>query len=376
EKGEKGDRGDQGLQGLKGDKGDRGDTGLQGIQGIQGVKGDTGANGLQGIQGETGSKGDTGTQGVKGDTGANGLQGLQGLQGPRGDQGLQGAKGDKGDQGSQGIQGVQGPKGDPASCCCSQGPVGATGAKGDTGTQGIQGEQGKAGVGLCPCELIFGKSAEFLLDNDFDFEATINAPFEQTLSSTSDEKATIYNTWALEFSDETLVPFCKFESFTLSFTTEQEKNTFVSLFSTVLNQTLSCCHSCGTCDVCPDELPVDSYNSIVNMPETCAYEYYLNAECDCFDSNCDTIAKKIDLCSFANSTGEKLRHIIDRKQSENKAITLISTEKAVLIDETLTKTIETTGLSSVLVSYEQDGTFKVTLVCLQDVTQIKFTDVV
>lgn len=405
--GAKGDKGDTGLQGIQGLQGVKGDTGLQGvrgdigakgeqgekgdtgIQGVQGVKGDKGDTGLQGIQGLQGVKGDQGLQGSKGDKGDTGLQGLQGIQGAKGDTGLQGSKGDKGDTGSrgdtgatgpqgpagpQGAQGATGPKGDSGACCCTPGPTGAQGPQGSAGAKGEQGEQGSAGSSVCPCEIIMGKTVDFLLENGFTFDATINSSADETYSSTSEDSATIYNTWAVEFNETYIIPLCKLEAIYLSFTTEQEKDTFVSLFSTILNQSLSCCHSCGVCDICPDNLAVDQYLNIIDMPETCAYEYYLSGSCDCVDSECNVIAQTIDICSFVNSTGQKLRGIIERKNVDEYVITKIGTSKQFLLEDVATKTIEATGLSSVLVSYEQDGAFKVALICLEDVTVLGFEE--
>lgn len=224
--------------------------------------------------------------------------------------------------------------------------------------------------------MTFGKIAKFLIDNGFPFSATVDNSFEQILESTEEAPAEIFNTWGLEFDEETIVPFCRLDAFYFNFTTEQERDTFINLINVVLNQTLSCCHSCGTCDICEDILPVDEFGSIIDVPENCAFEYYLSGECSCNDSNCDIIAKKIDLCNFANSTGEKLRGIVEKKQLEGKAISTISTQKNNLIGEELIKTIEATGLSSVLVSYEEEGEFKLALVCLNDVTIISFEDII
>lgn len=211
--------------------------------------------------------------------------------------------------------------------------------------------------------------------NGFQFDATVDAPYDLTLSSTTANPAEIYNTWGLEFADETIVPLCRLEALYLSFTTEQEMNTFISLITAILNQTLSCCHQCGACDVCPLTLEVDQYNGIIDMPQNCNYEYYLSSTCGCTASECDTIAKIIDLCNFTNTTGEKLRGIIEKKKDENNQITLIATQKAELIPEAIVKTIEATGLSSVLLSYQQDEVYKVALVCLEDVTVVKFQDI-
>ena len=178
----------------------------------------------------------------------------------------------------------------------------------------------------------------------------------------------------MEFAEENVVPLCHIEGIYLSFTTEQEKSTFVSLLSVVLSQTLSCCHSCGSCEICPEELEVDEYLSIVDMPENCNYEYYLDATCDCQDSTFDTVAKRIALENFINTTGQKLRGIVERKMGEGKDITIIATQKENILPSAPTKTIEATGLSSVLLSYEDEGTFNVALVCLECVSYLQFQD--
>ncbi len=309
---------------------------------------------------------------MQGPQGLVGPQGTQGETGPKGDTGATGAQGPQGFTGATGPQGPVGPKGDSGCCCCQPGPTGAQGPAGATGPQGATGPEGKSGAGICPCEITFGKAIDFLLENEFEFDATIDAPFDLTLSSTEEVPATLYNTWSVEFENQTVVPLCKLEAIYLSFTTEQEKDTFVSLISVILNQTLSCCHNCGTCEVCDDILFVDQYNSIVDMPSACNYEYHLSSECNCSDSKCDTIAKRIDLCNFTNSTGEKLRSIIERKKDMNNSISLISTQKEAIISADITKTIEATGLSSVLVSYENEGAFKVALICLERVTLLQF----
>ncbi|MFI3312605.1 MAG: collagen-like protein, partial [Eubacteriales bacterium] len=274
--------------------------------------------------------------------------------------------------GATGPQGPIGPKGDPGCSCGVPGPTGAQGPAGATGSAGATGPEGKSGSGVCPCEVLFGKVITFLLENDFAFEATVKAPFDVTYTSDSDLPALLYNTWAVEFDDETVVPLCKLEALFLSFTTEPEQDAFVSLLSAVLNQTLSCCHTCGTCQVCDEILAVDQYRSIVDMPDNCAYEYRLDGTCDCSTSDCVVTAKTLDLCSFANATGEKLRGILERKQDENATVSLVSTEKEELIPTDLEKTIAATGLSSVALTYEEDGAFKVALVCLESVTALGF----
>ncbi|MFI3212644.1 MAG: hypothetical protein R3Y24_04815 [Eubacteriales bacterium] len=330
-----------------------------------GPKGDTGATGPQGLTGPKGDTGATGAMGPKGDTGATGPKGDTGAAGPTGPQGFTGATG---------PQGPVGSKGDPGCCCCQPGPTGPAGPAGSIGPAGEAGPTGPSGSSICPCEIVFGKMIDFLLENEFEFEASVNATFPLTLTSSEDVPAVLYNTWSVEFEDETIVPLCKLEALYLSFTTEQEKNTFVSLASVVLNKTLSCCHQCGSCDICPEFLNVDAFNSIIDMPDNCNYEYYLNGECSCQNSTCDITANLIDLCAFVNTTGEKLRGIIERKQAEGHTISLIATAKDDLIDATIDKTIEATGLSSVLLSYEEDGAFKVAFICLQDITVVQFAD--
>ncbi len=365
--GEKGVRGEQGLQGVKGDKGD---IGLQGIQGVQGVKGDTGATGPQG---PVGPKGDTGEKGLRGEQGLQGVKGDRGDIGPKGDTG---STGPQGPAGPQGPQGATGPKGDSASCCCTPGPVGPQGIQGVQGSQGIQGKEGKSGSSVCPCEVTFGKAVKFLIDNGFSFNVTVNSNLDKIFSSNDIDPAIIYGTWAVEFKNEHVIPLCSFESIYLSFTTIQERETFISLISPILKQTLNCCHECKTCEVCPEILDVDSYGGILNMPDNCAYEHFLESSCDCINTNFTTIARRLDLFNLSNSTGEKLRGIVERKRDESKLIDKISTQKENLIDNTIPKVIENTGLSSMLVSYEQEGLFKVALVCLEAVTDIRFKDII
>lgn len=398
-KGDTGATGPKGDTGATGPKGDTGATGVKGDTGLTGPKGDTGVIGPKGDTGATGPKGDTGLvgprgeigpQGSKGDTGSIGPQGLQGLIGPKGDtgltgstgvqgpigpQGLIGPRGDAGLTGATGPQGPTGPKGDPGCCCCQPGPVGATGAKGATGDAGAKGEKGNPGASICPCAITFGKIFDFLLINEFPFSASIDTPFDFTLTSSIDSPAVLYNTWSIEFEEEIIVPLCKIESLYLTFTTEQEQETFISLLRTVLNQTLSCCHNCGTCEVCPETLFVDQYNHIIDMPESCNYEYYLESECNCVDSQCDVIATRLNLCDFVNSTGEKLRQILERKKALDKNISLISTQKSELIPTDFIKTIEATGLSTAVLSYENNGSFDVAIICLEKITAIQFLDI-
>ncbi|MFI3172471.1 MAG: hypothetical protein R3Y58_08930, partial [Eubacteriales bacterium] len=364
-----GPKGDTGLTGATGPKGDTGPIGPQGMPGLQGPQGLTGSQGVQGLMGP---KGDTGAAGAKGDMGLQGSKGDTGIQGPRGDTGLTGPQGPTG---ATGPQGPTGPKGDPGCCCCQPGPTGAQGPAGATGATGAKGPEGKAGASLCPCEITFGKTVDFLLQNEFPFTATINTPFDYVLTSPIDAPAILYNTWAVEFDPEVIVPLCDIEAIYLTFTTEQERDTFVSLLRSILSQTLSCCHNCGSCEICPDELFVDQYHSIIDMPSACNYEYALDSSCNCVDSECDTIAKRINLCGFSNSTGEKLRHIIERKNDNEKTISLISTQKEELIPSDIPKNIETTGLSSLVVSYETGGTFDIAIICLEKVTAIQFEDV-
>lgn len=384
-----GPKGDIGPISPKGDIGPIGPQGSKGDTGLTGPKGDTGAAGAIGPRGDAGA---TGSIGPKGDTGPIGPQGVAGLQGPQGLTGTTGPKGETGPIGSQGpagVSGVQGPagptgvmgpqgpvgpKGDPGCCCCQPGPTGAQGPAGATGAIGATGPEGKSGASLCPCEITMGKTIDFLLTNEFPFTASTDTPFDYIVSSSEDAPATLYNTWAVEFEEEIIVPLCKFEALYLTFTTEQERDTFISLLRTVLSQTLSCCHNCGTCEVCPDILSVDQYNSIIEMPSSCNYEYSLDATCSCTFSECDTIAKRIDLCNFANATGEKLRNIIERKAALDKTVTLISTHKDELIPTELVKTIEATGLSTAVLSYEEEGTYDIAIICLEKVTTIQFED--
>ncbi len=374
--GPKGDTGDTGPQGPKGDTGATGATGPKGDTGATGPKGDTGAAGMLGPRGDMGPIGPQGVPGLQGPQGLTGPTGTQGATGPKGDTGATGPKGDPGATGATGPQGPMGPKGDPGCCCCQPGPTGAQGPAGATGPAGARGPQGRSGASLCPCEVTFGKAIDFLIANGFEFEATLDTPYELTLSSTEESPASFFNTWGVEFDNQTIVPLCKFESLLLSFTTEQEKDTFVSLISVILNQTLSCCHNCGTCQVCDDILFVNNYNSIVEMPSACNYEYYLSSECNCLDSKCDTIAKRIDLCAFANANGEKLRQIILHKEDLNFTVSQVSTEKENIIPVDTETTIEATGLASVLLSYEEDGAFKVALICLQKVVAIGFVPLI
>lgn len=220
-----------------------------------------------------------------------------------------------------------------------------------------------------------GKAVQFLIDNAFPFEATVDAPYTRIFASTEDAPAALYNTWTVAFGEQVLVPLCKLEALYFTFTTEQERDTFVSLLRVILNQTQSCCHNCATCDTCAEVLAVDAYNSIVNMPDTCNYEYYLNAACNCADTNCDAIAELVDLCNFVNTTGEKLRAIFDRNQAEGSTVGEIATQKEALLPADLPKTIEATGLSSALLSYEEAGAFRAALVCLERVTAVQFTAV-
>ncbi|WP_409968895.1 hypothetical protein RFF05_02690 [Bengtsoniella intestinalis] len=389
--GEKGDtgaqgaKGDQGLQGVKGDTGDKGDTGAQGIQGLtgqQGVQGLTGATGPQGpagekgdtgAQGAKGDKGDQGAQGAKGDKGDQGAQGIQGVQGAKGDTGATGATGAQGFTGATGPQGVQGPKGDAGCCCCTPGPTGAQGPAGAQGADGGIGPQGPSGASICPCEVTFGKTISFLLENSFPFSATVDAPYDLGLTSTEEVPATLYNTWSVLFNENTLVPLCKLDALILTFTTEQERDTFVSLLTVILNQTLSCCHECGTCDVCPEVLAVDQYSSIVDPSVTCNYEYYLQGDCQCNAGACDTVAIPIDLCGFANSTGQKMRGILERQRDDGNGLTLVGGLREALLPTAPVKTIESTGLSSALLSYEDGGAFVAALVCLERVVAVQTT---
>lgn len=233
------------------------------------------------------------------------------------------------------------------------------------------GEQGPSGATICPCEVTFGKTISFLLENSFPFTATVDAPYDLGLESTDDLPATLYNTWGVRFGDDTLVPLCKLDALSLTFTTEQERDTFVSLLSVVLNQTLDCCHACGTCDVCPELLEVDQYASILNMPDTCNYEYYLQGDCQCDAGTCDVVAVPIDLCGFANSTGQKLRGMLERLQDEGNGLTLVAGQRETLLPTDPVKTIEATGLSSALLSYEDGGTFVAALVCLERVVAVQ-----
>jgi len=371
-RGDTGDTGAKGDQGLMGAKGETGQTGLQGIQGLPGPKGDTGATGPQG---PAGPRGDTGETGAKGDTGATGATGPQGLTGPKGDTGTTGSKGDTGATGATGPQGLTGPKGDPGCCCCQPGPTGATGAIGDKGDTGEIGPEGRPGSCACPCEITFGKIYSFLLENAFDFSISLNAPYQTILSSTALNPAVIYNTWSLQFFEEIIVPLCKTEAIYLEFATLQEQTTFLNLLSVVLNETLTCCHDCGTCEDCSEILQVDEYNSIIDMPKVCNYEYYLKADCNCVDNRCDAYAQRISLCSFVNCNGEKLRKIIERKKDNNYLITNISTQKETLFETDSDKTISAIGLSSVALSYVEDELFKVAIVCLDDVNIINFKEI-
>ncbi len=311
---------------------------------------------------------------MQGPQGLTGATGPQGPAGPRGDAGVTGATGPQGPTGMTGSQGPIGPKGDPGCCCCQPGPTGATGPQGADGAAGPQGTKGDPGATICPCAITLGKVLDFLLTNEFPFTATINTPFDYVLSSTVDAPAILYNTWTIQFEEEIIVPLCELEALYLSFTTEQERDTFISLLRTILNQTLSCCHNCGTCEPCPEVLYVDQYNSILDMPSSCNYEYYLDGECNCIDSLCDIIARRVDLCSFANTAGEKLRQVILRKEDLDKTVSLISTHKQELLPTDIVKTIEATGLSSVVLSYENEGAYDVAIICLEKVTAMQFVD--
>lgn len=369
-----GPKGDTGLTGPKGDMGligPAGTTGATGPQGIAGPKGDSGLQGPKGDTGAIGPRGDTGAVGSQGPTGATGPQGPTG---PKGDSGATGATGPQGPTGMTGSQGPVGPKGDPGCCCCQPGPTGATGLAGAAGATGAQGAKGDPGATICPCAITFGKVVDFLLENEFPFTASIDTPFDYFVSSSEDAPAILYNTWAVEFEEEIIVPLCELEAIYLTFNTEQERDTFVSLLRSILNQTLSCCHNCGTCEICPETLFVDQFNSIVDMPSSCNYEYYLDGECNCLDSQCDVIARRIDLCSFVNTSGEKLRQIIERKEALDKTVALISTHKSELIPTELVKNIEATGLSTAVLSYENEGTYDIAIVCLEKVTAIQFED--
>ena len=275
--------------------------------------------------------------------------------------------------GAIGPQGPVGPKGDPGCSCGVPGPVGPQGLAGEPGAPGPVGPQGKSGTFICPCEITMGKYIQFLLENNFPFEVTLDANMPFRAVSTVENPATLYNTWAVEFADGTVIPLCKVEGVFITFATELEKNTFVSLASVVLNQTLSCCHNCGTCEICPETLEVDQYNSILNMPSSCNYEYALEGTCDCAVSTCSTIAKRVDLCSFVNTTSEKLRLIIERKKAEAFTIGRISTLKVFFASEE-EKVIEDTGLSTALLSYPAGESLEVVLVCLDKVTMIDFIE--
>ncbi len=378
-RGDVGPMGPQGIQGVNGPQGDvgpagaKGDTGPLGPQGMPGLQGPQGLTGATGPQGPAGEKGDSGLQGPKGDSGLQGPKGDTGAIGPRGDTG---ATGPQGPTGATGPQGPAGPKGDPGCCCCQPGPTGATGAQGPAGSAGEKGEKGEPGSAICPCSITFGKIVDFLITNEFPFTASIDTPFEFILESTEAFPAILYNTWAVEFNEEIIIPLCELESLYLTFSTEQEQDTFISLLRTVLNQTINCCHNCGSCDVCSDELFVDQYNSIVDMPPSCNYEYYLDGECNCIDSQCDVVARRVNLCNFANTSGEKLRQIIERKNQLDKVVSLISTHKETLIPTDIVKTIEATGLSTVVLSYENEGTFNIAIICLEKVTAIQFEDTI
>jgi len=338
--------------------------GVKGDQGLQGVKGDTGDFGPQGIQGLQGPKGDQGLQGVKGDRGDNGMQGLQGVQGT------------KGDAGPQGPEGPAGPKGDPGCCCGQPGPAGAQGATGSTGSQGEQGPEGKAGGCACPCEITFGKLSRFLLENNYEFKLTTNDPNDVIYDSTTATPAELYNTWALQFVDENVIPLCSIEAIYISLDTENERTTFLSFMETVLGGTLSCCHDCEPCEGCPATVVVDEYNSIVTMPETCNYEYILKAECGCLTKTCATYGERISLCQFENCKGEKLRNIIDRKKDDGKAISNITTQKDSIFATDEAKVIGPTGLASVAISYDEDSLYKVAIVCLESANKIIFIDAI
>ena len=346
-------------------------------------KGDTGPQGPQGIAGPQGQNGKDGIQGEKGERGHQGPKGPQGPKGLTGPKGIKGEKGDTGPQGPQGIAGQQGPQGEKGEASCipgpigPQGPQGAVGPQGTQGPQGIQGLQGDSGAIVCPCELTFGKVISFLIKNRFPFEITSSESSDKIFKSTKEHPAIIFNTWAVEFTNEigieTNVLLCNIESIFVTFTAEIERDTFISLINPILNATLSCCHNCKICDICEDDLNVDKYNSIINMPVVCNYEYYLNATCDCAENNFNVVAKKIKLSDFINSSGEKLRGIIEHKKDLNMVINRISTQREFVVGEGILKRIEGTGLSSVLISYEEDKKFKAAIICLNNVTSLGFT---
>ncbi|MFI3177100.1 MAG: hypothetical protein R3Y67_06380, partial [Eubacteriales bacterium] len=326
-------------------KGDKGDTGAAGAQGLIGPRGESGAQGVKGDKGDTGPRGDTGTTGPQGSTG------------------------------STGPQGPVGPKGDAGCCCCTPGPVGATGAQGPAGARGATGAQGPSGASMCSCEITFGKVIAFLIENEFPFTLTVDGDYPLTLASTIEEPATFFHTWCVEFQEQVNVPLCEIEGVYLTFQTEQERDTFNSLLLVVLNETLSCCHNCTTCEICEDTLPVDQYKSILNMPKACAYEYYLSGTCECEDTECEVIAKRVDLCDFVNTKGEKLRGVIEHKKVLGNAVGTIATMKRNVLEESLVKEIKGTGLSTVLLAYEEDGNYQTALICLNKVKVISFEEI-
>lgn len=346
-----------------GPQGPKGDIGPIGPQGPKGSTGPIGPQGPKGDIGFPGPKGDMGNTGPRGDTGATGPQGPTGSTGPQGP------------TGATGPQGPAGPKGDSGCCCCQPGPIGPKGPTGSTGAIGPRGPMGKSGVSICPCEIAFGKIIDFLITNKFPFTASIDTTFDFLVTSTTEDSAILYDTWSVLFPEDILITLCEIEALYLTFTTEQERDTFVSFLRPLLSQTLSCCHNCITCEVCPDTLLVDQYGGIIDMPTACNYEYYLEGDCKCLNSTCEVIAKRIDLCNFANANGEKLRRAYEHMKTSDKGITLLSTQKAELLPTDIIKKIEITGLSTAVISYESDETFDIAIVCLEKVTATQFEDI-
>ena len=80
------------------------------------------------------------------------------------------------------------------------------------------------------------------------------------------------------------------------------------------------------------------------------------------------------MCRFVNCKGEKLRKIILKKKDEFKAISNISTLKTQLFVTDEPKAIGPTGLASATISYDEEGLFKVAIVCLETVRKIIFID--